>query len=1293
MSGNLSTETVPILKTNLGLTKTEASVLYPILASGNLTAEGIALLLGEKTSKVKSTLKKLIDKGYVVQLDGVIPVYRAIPLDTMVKSSLEKLLEDFSSLQETSEEVITQQEENTSNLAQNLLETQKDRDAKVTGIMDDYEKEMVTTIRNQVDELTSSVGNILSSFVEMLETSLKEIDTRLDDRLGVLLSELQTSLDESQKQLHESTDEFANEFDDWLSDETTTMSSTLDGIVDKTSELTENIRIAVNDALAQSEDAIDAASKEIIQAVVEKSTDISKANVEQVNELLSKLKANLSEFDSMLGESYLAAKESLDNMLESARDIPREQVEHVQQEIQTAIDATQSVIKDVESWKKEVSGFMEVANQSVTAQLEQVSDTDDSYHEVIRTSLNSYFDKTSAFLGDEYTQLKTFAKSVNSDFDVHVGEIRNAVLLLLQSQLEADDKRIKKDGDTLNADIDDWAARSTSEIETKLESVIEEISQVLDTESTEFNSLVTNMNSRLKTAFDSIISKSSSQNEAILSDAKLVSTEFESSLETKFTEIINDFAKTTKTQVDVTKTLYQELGTTLNERLAQSVSTLTGHASRIQKEIDTTIENQTGRIERLAKGIQEEFHVKLEEITRQFITLTQSTESSFNALISSQTLEATDLIGSAHSEFRNAIKTEISSLEADSLKLQEEYTMKLQGRVDEVAEHAEEIRETLQTVSSEKREGILSLINTAIENLEASMNTTEESLREMSTGTIRQLGENLTQVSREFNASINSSRNTVVDRIGSARDEAKTFITKSSGAVKTKAESFLSSQSDTKQRVLAETSKKLDALYSSKAKVSAERLEKYQSSITEAETKIIEVRSKSKEDIIKALETRKNEVSLAFDAASVWVESAVSNVDSSLSALGDKLDNELTLVQQQLTKTSEEATDNIIQKGDETIEKLEALSIGLFDKTESKLRSQANNFESIMETALAEVTESISKIPELEESGIEEASLSIKKNTTEIHAEVNSELNGYLQEYALSLKSVHEEVTNLIDRTITKLKSNSGDLIDKTRQSVVVANQQASRKFESLGVELKTDVSTKSYELMESIRGDVATKNIGLNDTVASVNTTLTESTSELRQTSSEVFTSVSIELDKSVRRWVTNLEKQYTDFQKNLEESFEGVKSVTEKSIESLEAIQKASQELISQPSKTWYLKGQDAISAQIIALAQESEDSIVIACPNPENLDLKKLSKVTKPRRKLLIVPANDDDEPSVEDLPGWRVISSKNAILMAVADNRVILLGSSSDDAFGILSTDSSYLDLYHDILGPQLIRPTK
>ncbi|TXT57489.1 MAG: hypothetical protein BAJATHORv1_10191 [Candidatus Thorarchaeota archaeon] len=1287
------TETVPVLKSNLGLTKLEASVLYPILASGNITAEGVALLIGEKTSKVKSTLKKLIEKGYVVELEGVIPVYRAVPLDTMVVSSLQEMLDEFSSIKEVSENVIGEQEKTTSSLAQNLLESHKERDLKVTNALDEYENEMVTTVRDQIEEISGTVTNVLNSLVEQLETVLTEIDTGLDNRLGVLLSELQKSLDASQKQLIESTDEIATEFDDWLNDETTSVSDSIDGVSNKIAELVEQIRSSINEALSESEGALDDASKEIVKVVLAKSTDISKKSVKQLNQLISDLKTSLSEFDSTLGESYLGAKESLDGMLESAKEIPREQAEHVQHEIQTAIDATISVLSDISAWKKEVTGFMEVANQSVTAQLEQVSDTDDSYHEVIRTSVNTYFDKASGFLSDEFARLKSFAKSINSDFDVHVSEVRNSILSLLQGQLEADDARIQEDGETLNADIDDWASIAGEEIEKKLTGAVDEISQVLDTESSEFNSLVTNMNSRLKTAFDSIISKSASQSEAILSDAKLMSTEFESSLESTFTDIINDFATTTKTQVDVTKTLYQELGTTLNERLAQSVSTLTSHATRIQKEIDSTIEDQTGRIERMAKGIQEEFHVKLEEITRQFITLTQSTESSFNALISSQTLEATDLIGSAHTEFKNAIRTEISSLESDSLKIQEEYTIQLQSRVDEVAEHAEEIRETLQTVSSEKRTSITSMVNTAIDNLEQSMITTAESLREMSSGTIRQLGENLTQVSREFNASISSGRDTVVERIGGARDDAKTFITKSTGAIKTKAESFLSSQSDAKQRTLAETSKKLDALYSARARVSSERLENYQSSITEAESKAVKARSKSKEDIMKTLETRKNEVALAFDAASVWVESAVSNVESSLTALGSKLDNELTLVQQQLSKTSEQATENILSKGDETIEKLEAMSIGLFDKTESKLRSQATDFESMVATALERVKESIDAMPESAKVGVEEATKSIKKGVAAVHSEANSELNTSLHDYSLSLESAHDEITTLLERTAKKLRSNCDDILDKTRQNVLVANQQASRKFESLGVELKTDVSTKSYELMESIRADVATKNIEINETTATTNTVMTETTSELKQTRSEVLTAMSTEMDKSIRRWVTKLEKQYTDFQKNLDSSFESVKSVTEKSIESLEVIQKASREILSQSGKTWYIKGKEAIYSQILALANQAEESIVIASPNPGDLDLKKISKISKPRRKILIIPLPEDGEPSIEELPGWRIIYSQDVPLMAVADNKIILLGTDSDEPFSLLSSDSSYLELFHDIVGPQIIRPTK
>ncbi|MBE0526585.1 MAG: hypothetical protein IH631_06550, partial [Candidatus Thorarchaeota archaeon] len=57
----------------------------------------------------------------------------------------------------------------------------------------------------------------------------------------------------------------------------------------------------------------------------------------------------------------------------------------------------------------------------------------------------------------------------------------------------------------------------------------------------------------------------------------------------------------------------------------------------------------------------------------------------------------------------------------------------------------------------------------------------------------------------------------------------------------------------------------------------------------------------------------------------------------------------------------------------------------------------------------------------------------------------------------------------------------------------------------------------------------------------------------------------------------------------------------------------------------------------------------------------------------------------------LDGWRVWQTKTPMLLSLIDDKEILVGGATDTEalLVIVSEDKTYLQLYHDVLGPHLV----
>jgi hypothetical protein len=683
----------------------------------------------------------------------------------------------------------------------------------------------------------------------------------------------------------------------------------------------------------------------------------------------------------------------------------------------------------------------------------------------------------------------------------------------------------------------------------------------------------------------------------------------------------------------------------------------------------------------------------LEDITRQFVTLTQGIEATFNGLLSSQTVEARDLIASAHTEFKTSLKTEMTGLKEDSQKLQQEYSAELGMKIDEVAASVAGVKQNLEEVSVQKRFEISESMAAALSQLESTIQGTETSLRDMESGTIKQFVDTMDQVSQEFNLSIDGARDNIAERLDNVRAATTAALEKSTAAAKSTADSFISEQKNNKQRVLADTSKKINRLATKRVKASTTSIEEFHALLSENQTGGVKERNSAKDEVIQAVEVRRAEVAQAFDSASVWVDSTVSNVSTSLETFGTKLGNELTLLQSNLLKSAEEASLSIAERGDEAINRFAEITTDLIESSETAVTERLNVFGEDCATALAKGNDAFTLMPNRIAEKIETLDATIAEETTQNYSVVVDKLASSFTEFQRSSESVSEEFRNLLEQSSIQTTEKRNEAIRAAQQSANLTNQQAARKLETLGLELKTQLSTESSYVTEKARSELTRKNLVMTESVTEANNLAAEAMSVLHQSRSDALANFNNQVDKAFRRTSNEQKKKITALNKTVHETIAGVTELTTKAVDILDAIHKATDVLLDVPTeRTWYLSGFEEACAHVIDMARRAKESVLISVPTVACLDMTQLTKVRSAKRKVLIISETDEPSPELETLTGWRIWYTKTPMLLSVIDDREILIGDTGDskNPIAVVSEDESYLKLYHDVLGPQLIQ---
>ncbi len=1293
MSDDIVSKSVPILRDSLGLTDAEAKAIVPIYLGGNMTAGGVALLTGEKLATVQKTLGRLTNKGLIKQIDGIVPVYRALSPVMALSGPLGDSLNDVRALTSDSEQVFSSRVKDTESVAEDIIGSQTKSLDEMRAALTSYENEVLELVTKQVENVVSTATSTMTGFSDEIEQAMNGLDAILEESLGTKMRELQTEIDKAQLAMDKDLKVQVREFDGWLKTERKGALGSIKEFETKSASIVESAKEAVTAALSTSSDQVQNLAREISGKLASMASTASDDGIAVINNVSAEISQLLNLLDSELSQAYLAGQESLKEVVTQARSVSKEYGEFAQNRIGAAVEIADSVGGIVDDWKNEVSGFMEVASQSVTSQLNQVASTDASYLEVMKNSLTSHVERVNELLAEEYGGLSALVTSLGSETETTLSDTRSMVLELLQAQNDEEEKDCDIAADKLNAELDNWVSDSVTSIEKKMKDTSKDVSTILDTETSELNSISKTMNSRLKSAFNSVIKSTATKNETLLTSVKKTSHDFEADIESRLEELIGSYTTATEKQVRESKELYEGLRERLDGRMSESVSAINSQADRIQKDITNTIAEQTSRIDQHALGIKEEFHNRLEEITNQFLSLTHGLEATFNGLLSSQTIEARDLIASAHSEFRFIMKNEVTTLKDDSLKIQQEYSTELALKIDDVASSVAAVKKALNELSVQKRFEISESMAKTLADLESSIRSTEESLRDIESGTITQFIENMDQVSEEFKVTVAGARDSVAERLDSVKDVAAASLAKSSAAAKLVADGFIAEQKDIRQRHLAEASKKMNRLATKRGKDSSASIEAFQKLLSERQTSSVKDRSTAKDEVYAAVETRRSEVANAFDAAAVWVDSSVSNVATSLDAFGTKLTNELTLMQKGLQKAGAEAASAIQERGEADIDSFQEIASALIENTESIVKARINEFGDSCSDALAKSNDSFTSMPTRLSEDINGMEDETAKRTTQDYSSISGDLSSYFTECIRSAESASEGFKNLVDNTSNTLTKHRDEVFEEVQKSTDLANQHASRKFEAIGLDLKTQLSGDSSRLLEKARLTFTEKSKEITDIVTTTTNTINEETSPLRENRNKALSLFGESSEKTLRRWSTDQKNQISSLKERILEAIMRVTGKTEETIKVLNAINDIGDEIIKSPSKrTWYVSGKEEACAHVTDMADRAEDSVVISIIDPSCLDYKKLAKVKHAKRRVLVVPESEEPDPNLSSLEGWRIWQTRTPMFLSIIDDRELLIGgaTATEDFVALISEDETYVRLYHDILGPRLVR---
>ncbi len=1292
LTENAVVEYMPVLKANLGLTDLEAKVMLPIYLGGNMTPGAIAMISGEKLPSVNRTLGRLESKGFVVKVEGVVPIFRPVPAVLSMTGELNSVVENIEGLAHASLSALENQVQQTEQATTEIRDIQSTASERTRTILENYENKMLQTVQSQVEIVVDTATKVLTGYSQIIEEALTGLDTSLDDSLGTKLTALQAELDKSQIQLKRDLKVLSRDFDKGIKQERAPSLTALSDFDKKIKALIKKSKNVVSTALTDSEKAIQSVSLDVSQRTSSQVLGTIDKALVNLGSSADSLTVSFDKLDKDLSQASRVAHDSLTSLISQTRLMSNEQADLTRTTILDAFKVTESATDHIDSWKTDVRGIMDVASQSMTAQFEQVSVTERNYLDANRNTLVAYLDKIRTIVGAEYSTLQSLAVAIDSEFAKHLDDTKISMMGLFRSELEGDETTLEVATDKLRADLNRSSAKTGRSIGRKTSKASKEVVEVLDGKLAEVDTMTDKMFNEVKSSLGAVAASAGTKNETILTSINKSAHKLGKDIDAKLGGVTTRFSSTADKYVTGAGVLYENLNTKFDERVSQSIKSLGSSVERARHEIDTMMEDQMGRIDFHASEIRKEFHLQVEDISRQFINMTKGLEAAFGGLVASQIVETRDFIASTHTEFNAALNAEMNTLRDESEKLQVGYSSEMTQRIENLRDSASTMRKTMEELTTEKRQEMSSSIESTLTQLESATTEIQESLERLETDATKEISDDLAEFSEEFTEALTTAKTNLTGQLSNLSEATTIDLERGTKLVRDIADSYFTEHMDSHQRLIASTSKKFDSLSTVIATGSSRKVEAFQANLAKSEKAGLRGRNAVKAEISEAIESHRTEASQAFEGAAARVDSGLSNIADSITLIGDKLNNDLMAVQQQITRAANVAAKTLADRNRENLEILEETGVSLFQKAEDTFREHAITFGNTSAAALKQGEDSMSDLPELISDIVDSCLKEAVSDASKDFGKVTGNLTGSFSECERSAESAATEFKEFVERVSMNVTKVRDSAFENAQQSVILANQHASRKFESIGLDLRARFSTESHGLIESVLNDSAARTLQITNMGTKATNAAEETTAALSQSRSEAFNKLATSTDKTLTRWSNNEKKQATSLHKQVEETATSLTESIKKTVETMEAVRKAGEGLLKvSAEKTWYLTGEDETCAYIMDMVQRADESVIVSVLSIECLDLKKLGRTKAPKRRVLIVPHTDEPEPALEDLHGWRVWYTKTPMLFAVADDREVFLGGAEESDFplGVVSTDEAYLRLYHDVIGPRLI----
>ena len=1284
------------LMSALDISEVEAKVLVQVYSGGYLTAGATALLIGEKQPKVEKALESLTEKGLVGRQEGLVPVYRVLMPVAAVSSRLTSLLENLRGLAETTDASVAEQAALLQSASDETNALRKTSIESLRTALDANDASTAKLLQEGMNNVAGVATAALSGFSDAMESILKAAGTEFEEKTGADSASLQAELESLQERLATEMAKASREFQASLKEIHTTSNSALKEFDKSAAELMQKTRRSVKDTVETMGVVLQDVWADLTKDVetltsesVTRATPALDGISDEISVLVGGLKATIE-------QSYTRAMAELAGVLDKTRGVFQQQAEETQGLFQSAIEAAAASHEDVDSWTHEAGGYLNSASQFIKQQFDRVAQLDQSYHDSILASLTTELDKASTLLEDDYRALKDTANTIQEDFESYITESKTSTISTIQAQNTADQTRSDTAKETLSAELDKWSKSASRGINKILSAAETETQGVLETEAAEIGTAAENMSSRLKSSFGTAVSASSAKSDTAFSGVKKSAKALDTAVSSKIEELLSDYETKTTASLQETKATYEELSTQLNERLTQSMTAVSSQIDRSQKAVETSIADQIERIDKQSESIRLDFHAHVEDMTKQFITMAQGLETSFNSMLAGQTLETRDTIASLHSEFRNTLKNEMKTLKEDSAQLQQEYASQIAEKLEAMEASVLQTKQELEALLSEKHGEMSVTIEDAIGKMDAVLKSIYDSLKDLESGTVAELADGFVGVSKEMQTSLGNTQASLKMSFDAARESVDSSLRKNVGSVESLAGSFIADETSAKQRTLADVSKRLDSLAAKAMKSSESKVESYRTALANREVEGVASKTKLVEEAAALVASKRAESAQSIGDTSAWFDTSLTNLSTALTGIGDKLNADLDVLYKGLAKTSNDIAKSITVSGDKNAEVVEEIVNSMLTQLQTSL---TGGVTTLGEKGTTEVDQALRAIVTLEKSiadTMADLGISVGSKANDRQNEVLDRLETGLKDYKTSVSSSVATIGESLEQTEKGVVAARDALLERADRAVADGSSLTSSAYETATLALKTRLSSDTYSLTESVHDEAAKHSTAIGESVIATSNSISGEASKLKQIRNDAISSFETSAEKRSKKWVSDARTSLDGVRSQVSKSTSEVDSAVVQTANALDSLKKSSESLAHVPSeKTWYLVGVEEMKAYIMDMASRAEKSIVISVADLAMLDLKKLAKLKATDRRILIVPKKEEPDSQLELLAGWRIWEDTAPPILAVCDGKEILLGGSelSEKPIAVVSIDHSYLKLYHDVIGPRLVKGRK